>query len=304
MSAARQLAVKNSLPHRPRITAETKAIVLSPDIRRFYAEQIRALAALPEGPATVRLLDAFAAVPREDHVGPGPWLLRSPLYGLASRRTPDDDPRHLYHNVLVALDEEQGVNIGDPSLWARLLHRAAIARGASILQVGAGSGYYTAILAALVGPGGRVVATEIDEILAGIAERALSGRANVSIRRCNGASGLDGGDGAFDLIVAFAGVTHPVPAWTDRLAPDGRLLLPMTDDNWQGAMVLFERDGEAFEGATLGPCGFFPCVGARDEAAAGRLAKLWSAPSRLTGERLRVRVRNGTVRYEMGGIEY
>ncbi len=285
------------------MTAETKAIALSPDIRRFYAEQIRALAALPDGPATARLLEAFAAVPREEHAGPGPWLLRSSFYGLASRRTPDADPKHLYHCVLIALDEEQGVNIGDPSLWARFLHRVAIAEGASVLQIGAGSGYYTALLAELVGPAGRVVATEIDEALAGMAERALARRANVAVRHGNGTSALGGGERAFDLVVAFAGVTHPVPAWRERLAPDGRLLLPLTDDDWRGAMVLFEHDGEAFEGTTLGPCGFFPCVGARDEEAAGRLAKLWSEPSRLTGRRLRVRVSDGTVRYEMDGIE-
>ena len=138
-------------------------------IRRFYAEEVQAAAALPDNPATDRLFDAFACVPREDHVQPGPWLLRSPLAGMPTRRTPDSDPRHLYHNVLVALDEEQGINIGEPSLWARFLARAEIQEGASILQVGAGSGYYTAILAELAGQNGHVLATEIDGGLTTIA---------------------------------------------------------------------------------------------------------------------------------------
>ena len=243
-------------------------------------------------------------MPREEHVGPGPWFLRSPLYDFAARHTPDDDPRHLYHNVLVALDEKRDINIGDPSLWARFFDSASIAEGASVLQVGAGSGYYTAILAALVGAQGRVVATEIDDRLAAMAEDALGSRANVSIRRCNGATELDADDGPFDLIVAFAGVTHPVPSWSARLKPAGRMLLPVTDESWWGAMVLFERHGESFDGTTLGRCGFFPCAGARCADAARRLSQLWSETSRLSGARLRVRVRDGTVRYEIDGVSY
>ncbi|WP_029061399.1 hypothetical protein [Labrenzia sp. DG1229] len=77
-------------------------------IRQFYAEEIRAVAALPESPMTDRLLSAFAAVPREKHVGPGPWLFTSPFGGGIKRwRSPDNNARHLYHNVLVALDEDR-----------------------------------------------------------------------------------------------------------------------------------------------------------------------------------------------------
>ena len=281
-----------------------EATVLKPEVRRFYAEEIRAAAALPDGSATERLLEAFAAAPRENHVGPGPWLLRSPLYGLASRRTPNDDPEQLYHDVLVALDEVEDINIGLPSLWARFLHRASVSAGDSVLQVGAGSGYYTAILAALVGSEGQVVATEIDEKLAAMAEAALANRANVSIRRCNGATELDTDAGPFDLIVAFAGVTHPTPSWIARLKPEGRMLLPVTDDSWWGAMLLFERDGEAFDATTLGACGFFPCAGARCDEAAGRISQLWSERSRLADLKLRVRLHNGGARYEVDGVEY
>ncbi len=81
-----------------------------------FADQLRILAALEEGPATDLVLDAFKAVPREAFAGPGPWKLLSPHEGfsLPVREQPDADPKWLYHSVLIVLDEEKGINIGDP----------------------------------------------------------------------------------------------------------------------------------------------------------------------------------------------
>ena len=266
-------------------------------LKRFYAEEIRALAALPDGPQTERLLSAFASVPREDHAGPGPWLLRSPQYGLESRRTSDGDPRHLYHNVLIALDEERGINVGEPSLWARFLLRTSIEEGTRILQVGAGSGYYTAILAELTGPHGYVVATEVDPDLAEMATVALRDRANVSVRHMNGATELNSGEGPFDLVIAFAGVTHPAPRWQSALKPDGRMLLPLTGESWWGAMVLFTRSGDALRGTTLGRCGFFHCAGARDPQTAQDLIELWSNHALLKDAQIELRMDGPRARY-------
>ncbi len=268
-------------------------------LRQFFAEEIRAAAALPDGPDTDRVLAAFAAVPREDHAGPGPWLLRSPNFDLAPRRTPDRDPAHLYHNVLIALDEARDINIGQPSLWARLLWHAAIAEGAHILQVGAGSGYFTAILAELAGPAGHVTATEIDPQLAEMASAALAARSNVTLREVNGATELAETDGPFDLIVAFAGVTHPAQCWLHVLGSGGRMLLPVTGKNWWGAMVLFSRIQGAVRGITLGPCGFFPCEGARDPQVAKDLAALWSDETHLQGAELELRLDGAHAKYRI-----
>lgn len=272
---------------------------VTPTLRRFYAEEIQAAAALPDGSQTDRVLDAFAAIPREDHVQPGPWLLRSPLSGMPSRRTPDNDPRHLYHNVLVALDEARGINIGEPSLWARFLSQTEIAEGSSVLQIGAGSGYYTAIISELVGQNGHVLATEVDEGLAAIAHGTLAGRRNISVRHANGPTDLTPADGPFDLIVAFAGVTHPPPAWIEHLRPDARLLLPVTGRNWWGAMVMFNRKGDAFDGISLGRCGFIPCDGARDDQTAERIDRLWAKSERWSGARLNAFMRDGAMVYEI-----
>ncbi len=62
----------------------------------------------------------FCDVPRERFVGPGPWRIRSPMHMDGYWSTEDADPRHVYHDVLIALDEARGINNGQPGLWARL----------------------------------------------------------------------------------------------------------------------------------------------------------------------------------------
>lgn len=101
-------------------------------------------------------------MPREPYAGPGPWsvLIAGPWsFGHAGPRyvqTPDDDPAFLYQDVLIALDPARGINIDEPSLHAHCLDALAVAADETVLHVGAGSGYYTAILAHLAGPGGAV----------------------------------------------------------------------------------------------------------------------------------------------------
>ena len=69
--------------------ALTMARAQLPEARRWYAEELRAVAHL----ADERVVDAFATVPRERFVGPGRH--RAVLH-LAIWSTPDADPRHLY----------------------------------------------------------------------------------------------------------------------------------------------------------------------------------------------------------------
>ena len=90
---------------------------------------------------------------REPFAGPGPSSVG--LGGHPHVQTPDDDPAYLYQNLLVALDRERGINIGEPRWHACWLAACNIKVAETVVQVGAGSGYYTAILAHLVGPDGR-----------------------------------------------------------------------------------------------------------------------------------------------------
>jgi protein-L-isoaspartate(D-aspartate) O-methyltransferase len=258
-----------------------------------FVDQLRIMAALEDCPATDRVLGAFKAVPRETFAGVGPWKLRSPHEGfsLPIRETPDADPKWLYHSVLIVLDEEKGINIGDPVFWARRFVRADVNPGARILQVGAGVGYYTAILSHLTGSEGRVVAYEMEEDLAERARTNLADRSNVEVRHGNAATGLNG-DETFDLVVAFAGITHVPESWSFQLAPGAQLLVPLTGADWWGAMILAQKDDHGFNAVTLGRVGVYPCAGARDDELATRITELFSDTSRLEEWRLRLEGKN------------
>lgn len=186
-----------------------------------FADQLLLLAALEPGAMTEQVLAAFRNVPREAFAGPGPWLVRSPLaaFSLPPRWTPVADPRWLYHNALVVLDESKGINTGELALWAHLLARAGVTPDAHILQIGAGVGYYTAILRHLAAARGCVLACEAKAALAERSSANLSSWEGVTLRHGNAATDL-GEDGPFDLVVAFAGVTQIPSMWSEKLAPE------------------------------------------------------------------------------------
>ncbi len=237
------------------------------DARRWYAEDLRATAPVrrPE------VVAAFAAVPRERFLGPGPWRIHPRRWEAPPHTSASDDPREVYHDVLVSIDEGRDLNNGQPSLWAFLFDRLGVEPGATVLQIGAGVGYFTAILAELAGPEGRVIAYEVEEALARRAADALSDRPQVEVVAGDATRAPD--LPALDVVVAAAGVTHAPEAWLSRLAQGGRMLLPFTAEDWRGVLVLLEREGERVRASSLGPCGFYPCRGARDADEAAALAQ-------------------------------
>ena len=105
------------------------------------------------------MVHAFTQVPRERYLGPGPWkIFKFPAY----QTTTDADPKHLYHDVLVAIDPVRFLNNGQPSFLAFLIDALDLQEGEHVVHIGCGTGYYTAILAEIVGSTGRVTAIEID----------------------------------------------------------------------------------------------------------------------------------------------
>ena len=239
------------------------------DARHWYAEELRFTAKV----SSRALIRAFATVPRERFVGPGPWRVRSPMRpGLEEYWTTDDaDPRCVYHNALIALDEARGINNGQPSLWALLFDELAIATGEHVLHLGCGTGYYTAIIAELVGSTGKVTALEIDGMLAEKAIAALALWPQVTVRNADGSrSAFD----PVDVIVVSAGATHPLRSWLDALKPAGRLLFPMTATRGgPGAALLVARGAQdALAARFVCRVGFIPFEGARDRVMSRRLA--------------------------------
>jgi protein-L-isoaspartate(D-aspartate) O-methyltransferase len=215
-----------------------------------------------------RVVDAFAAVPRERFVGPGPWRLLNMAEGYWT--TPDDDPRWLCHNVLVALDESRGLNTGEPSLWAHHFDRLGIRPGERVLQVGTGTGYFTAILAELVGAAGHVLGLEVDKGLTEAAQRNLATWPQAAVRQVDGVVPVDG---MWDVLIAFAGATAPHKVWVDALADGGRALLPLTGAQRAGLMLRLDRRGESVAARSASWVGIFPCAGGRDDAEAAALTR-------------------------------
>jgi protein-L-isoaspartate(D-aspartate) O-methyltransferase len=233
--------------------------------RRFYAKELRFTAHM----RSPLLEAAFATVPRERFVGAGPWRIKSPWQIAEYWTTEDADARNVYHDVLIALDEKRGLNNGQPSLWAFLFDRVGVVANEHVLHLGGGTGYYTAILAELVGPQGRIAAIEIDPSISEMARVALAPWPQVV------AVNSDGAKGPFepvDVIVASAGATHPLPCWLDALRPGGRLVFPMTVTDGPGGMLLVTRvDSDQFTARFLCAASFYEFAGARDSEVSRRL---------------------------------
>lgn len=235
--------------------------------RRLYADLVTARAEASEP----RLREAFATVPREAFLGPGPWqVCAGPGKYVV---TPSADPALIYQDELVALVAERRINNGLPSLHAGCLAAVAPAPEEHVLHIGTGTGYYTAILAELTGPSGRVIGIEIDRELAALAEANIAAWRNVKIF-CR--SGLEPPLGKADVIYVNAGVTAPPRLWLQALKPSGRLLLPLTPGPCEGAMLLVTQADGRYAARFLMPAFYIPCIGGQDEALAARLATTFS----------------------------
>ena len=100
-----------------------------------------------------------------------------------------------------------------------------------MLHIGAGTGYYTAILAELAG---SVDAYEIEASLAARAVANLAAWPNVTVH-AESATGRPLPEA--DAIYVSAGATHPDPFWLDALREGGRLLFPLTGEDRLGRHV-------------------------------------------------------------------
>jgi protein-L-isoaspartate(D-aspartate) O-methyltransferase len=255
--------------------------------RAEFAEHIRVQGNIQ----TIALVAGLATVPREDFLGPGPWrIVRPAEMAKGYQSTPDADPRHLYDNVLVALDESRRLNNGEPLSLMIFLDTLKLSPGERLLHVGCGVGYYTAIAAHAVGMAGSVVALEIDKSLGERAAGNLGDYRNVKVIVGDGSRGEPG---PFDAILVNAGCTGPLPAWLDQLAVGGRLLVPLTVDLppypgiGAGRMLLVTRRDEGYDARLASPVGIFHCQGARTDDGNVRLAEAMAQGDLQSIRRLR-----------------
>ena len=229
-------------------------------VRRAFARQMLAVAGVQDE----RVEAAFTAIRRETFLGPPPWqFVRWPR----SPALPHDDPVAVYQDVVIALQPGRGVNNGSPSLHAMMLHDLAVAPGQHVAHIGAGAGYYTAMLAELVGPSGRVSGYEFDADLAARAQANLKPWPNVAVIKADGAQAPTD---MVDRIYVNFGVAAPPASWLDRLKPDGKLLFalgaPHPDARAKfprhaarGAALLIERQATGFAARYLYPA-YYVCA--------------------------------------------
>jgi len=130
-----------------------------------------------------------------------------------------------YRNLAYADSEipiEHGQIMLRPSVHGRMLQAVQVARGERVLEIGTGSGYLTACLAAL---GGDVRSLEYHEALAKTARAALAGEGFDAVEVIReDAHTLDARGAEYDVIVVTGSLPDTDPGFMHRLAVGGRLI--------------------------------------------------------------------------------
>jgi protein-L-isoaspartate(D-aspartate) O-methyltransferase len=148
--------------------------------------------------------------------------------------------------------------------------------GASVLEVGAGSGYLAAVLRAA--GAGRVVGLEL------VPELAAQARRNVNQAGITGVviSVGDGRQGAprrapFDAVVVSAAATTIPPALLSQVANHGKLICPVASGGSERLWCLQREDG-VWSRRDLGECRFVPLLGDDDLGGGEQTDEVGAAP--------------------------
>jgi protein-L-isoaspartate(D-aspartate) O-methyltransferase len=193
-------------------------------------------------------------------------LQQKGIRDLAVLRAVGTVPRHLFvpesvrHRAYddVALPIGGGQTISQPWVQARYLELAALTGRERVLEVGAGSGYQTALLALLAD---SVFAVERIASLAHGARAALeaAGLRNVTVLVGDGTLGWRPFAPYDAILVAAASPEIPGPLM-EQLAPGGRLIIPLGDRHNQ-VLTLAQRVGDEVRTSTVADVRFVPLLG-------------------------------------------
>jgi protein-L-isoaspartate(D-aspartate) O-methyltransferase len=208
------------------------------DREAMVREQIEA-----RGIADARVRDALRRVPRHLFIPPA-----------------TDAHARAYADAAQAIGE--GQTISQPYIVALMTESLGLTGAETVLEIGAGSGYQTAVLSLLAR---EVVAVERIPVLAERAGRALGtfGARNVRLYIGDGSRGW-ADDAPYDAILVAAVAPRVPPAFVRQLKPGGRLVLPVGPQNAPQRLLLLTRATDGSETATtrdLGEVAFVPLIG-------------------------------------------
>jgi protein-L-isoaspartate(D-aspartate) O-methyltransferase len=119
-----------------------------------------------------------------------------------------------------------GERMWTPKMEARVLQELDLREGESVLEIGTGSGYLTALMSKRAG---EVVSVEINPRLSTEAHTRLAaaGIRNARLERGDGARGY--GNDAYDAIVLTGSTPILADSWVKQLKPGGRLFAVIGD---------------------------------------------------------------------------
>ena len=186
-----------------------------------------------------RVLAAMERVPRHEFV-------------------PTDKQAQAYGDHPIGIGE--GQTISQPYMVASMLQAAEIQPADTVLEIGTGSGYETAVLAELAA---EVLSVERFPSLAESAQRILArlNYANVVIAVGDGSVGFSSDPSpAFDAIIVAAAAPAIPAALTAQLRESGRLVIPIGNLAEQTLHLVRKKNGQCVDQALYG-CKFVPLVG-------------------------------------------
>jgi protein-L-isoaspartate(D-aspartate) O-methyltransferase len=152
-----------------------------------------------------------------------------------------------------------GQTISQPYIVAYMTEIVRPRPGLRVLEVGTGSGYQAAVLAAT---GAEVYTIEIFRALADSARARLArlGYSRVTVRHGDGHHGWSE-EAPFDAIVVTAAAGHIPPALTRQLRPNGRMVIPVGSVYGAQYLILIEKDAKGgLRTRNLLPVAFVPML--------------------------------------------
>lgn len=164
-----------------------------------------------------------------------------------------------------ALPIAGGQTISQPFIVARMTELLELKGTEKILEIGAGTGYQTAILASLAR---KVFAIERLPNLAAEAEQRLRnlGFRNVTLKAGDGTAGWDVYHPFDAMLVAAGGPAIPEPL-VSQLKVGGRLVIPIGENQRSQNLIRVTRTAAGYTQENFGPCAFVPLIGKHGWAA-------------------------------------